>query len=184
MLTVRPMTFEDFGGIINYFCGNPPDYYDRLGIDPEKVPSADDYRKTLEAFIDLPANGASAFYSIWVLNGEAVGHSSLKDILYGKSGSQHLHLWKPLERGKGYGGIFFCLSTIDFYERFQLKQIICEPKSSNPLPNRMLQKIGFPLIRTHVAASSEISQVCELNTYRIEKQIAEDYLRRVGMLAT
>jgi len=68
------------------------------------------------------------------------------------------------------------LSALDFYERFNLKRIICEPKADNPMANRMLKKIGFPLILTHVAASSEISVVCELNRYEILRDIAERYL--------
>jgi hypothetical protein len=45
------------------------------------------------------------------------------------------------------------------------------------MANRMLQKIGFPLILTHVAASSGLSIVCELNRYEILRDVAERYLR-------
>jgi RimJ/RimL family protein N-acetyltransferase len=68
------------------------------------------------------------------------------------------------------------LSALDFYERFSLKRIICEPKADNPMANRLLQKIGFPLVLTRVAASSELSVVCELNRYEIPREIAERYL--------
>ena len=43
------------------------------------------------------------------------------------------------------------------------------------MANRMLEKIGFPLALTHVAASSELSVVCELNRYEILRDVAERY---------
>ncbi len=67
-------------------------------------------------------------------------------------------------------------ALVDFYERFRLKRIICEPKADNQPPNRLLQRIGFPLISTRVGRSSELSKVCNLNRYDIVREIAEDYL--------
>ena len=67
-----------------------------------------------------------------------------------------------------------------FVERFQLKRIICEPKADNAPPNRLLQRIGFPLISTRVGRSSELSRVCKLNRYDIVREIAEDYLSLRG----
>jgi RimJ/RimL family protein N-acetyltransferase len=67
------------------------------------------------------------------------------------------------------------LSALDFYERYNLKRIICEPKADNPMANRLLQKIGFPLVLTRVGVSSELAFVCELNRYEIQRKIAERY---------
>src|SRR6266545_6272558 len=87
-----------------------------------------------------------------------------------------LHMWRPDLRRKGHGPHLFCLAAVDFYERFRLKRIICEPKADNQPPNRLLQRIGFPLISTRVGRSSELSKVCNLNRYDIVREIAEDYL--------
>lgn len=87
-------------------------------------------------------------------------------------------LWAAPMRGQGYGATLFCQSALEFYQLFQLKEIVCEPRAANPLPNRMLQKIGFPLLRTHVAASSELSEVCELNCYEISKDLARAWLEK------
>ena len=130
----------------------------------------------LEAMIKTPVDRLRSFVLAWCLDGKTIGHSSLKDIVPGEFGSIHLHTWRADLRGKGYGPRLFCLSALDFYERFNLKQIICEPKADNPMANRMLQRIGFPLVFTHVAAGSELSVVCELNRYEILRDIAERYL--------
>jgi len=43
------------------------------------------------------------------------------------------------------------------------------------MANRLLQKIGFPLVLTRVGVSSELAFVCELNRYEIQRKIAERY---------
>ena len=175
-LTVRPLASEDFDGFIAYFTRASQADAERMGLAIDKVPSPTQLRSDLEAMIKTPVDRLRSFVLAWCLDGKTIGHSSLKDIVPGEFGSIHLHTWRADLRGKGYGPRLFCLSALDFYERFNLKQIICEPKADNPMANRMLQRIGFPLVSTHVAAGSELSVVCELNRYEILRDIAERYL--------
>jgi RimJ/RimL family protein N-acetyltransferase len=175
-LTVRPLASEDFDGFIAYFTRASQADAERMGLAIDKVPSPAQLRSDLEAMITTPVDRLRSFILAWCLDGKTIGHSSLKDIVPGEFGSIHLHMWRADLRGKGYGPRLFCLSALDFYERFNLKQIICEPKADNPMANRMLQRIGFPLVFTHVAAGSELSVVCELNRYEILRDIAERYL--------
>lgn len=173
-LSIRPLDAGDFDAFIAYFTHPSQADAERMGLDIDRVPSAAQMRSDLNAMVHAPQ--ISSFVLAWCVDGTAIGHSSLKNIIIGDSGNMHLHMWRADLRGKGYGARLFCLSALDFYERFNLKRIICEPKADNPLANRMLKKIGFPLILTHVAASSEISVVCELNRYDIRRDIAERYL--------
>jgi len=175
-LTVRPLASEDFDGFIAYFTRASQADAERMGLAIDRVPSPTQLRSDLEAMIATPVDRLRSFVLAWCADGKTVGHSSLKDIVLGDSGSMHLHMWSADLRGKGYGPYLFCLSALDFYERFNLKRIICEPKADNPIPNRMLQKIGFPLVLTRVGASSELAFVCELNRYEIRRDIAEGYL--------
>jgi RimJ/RimL family protein N-acetyltransferase len=174
-LTVRPLGREDFDGYIAYFTQPSKADAERMGLAIDRIPSAAQLRSNLEAMIATPLDRLRSFVLAWCIDGKTIGHSSLKDILPGDSGSIHLHMWRADLRGKGYGPRLFCLSALDFYERFNLKRIICEPKADNPVANRMLQKIGFPLVLTRVAASSELSVVCELNRYEILRDIARRY---------
>ena len=105
-----------------------------------------------------------------------IGFSSLKNIVQGKTGAIHLRIWDSSFTGKGYGAVLFCMSAMGFYAMFNLESIKCEHRASNPLPNRMFQKLGFPLVKTYVGASSELSLPCELNRYAITRDIAEQYL--------
>jgi RimJ/RimL family protein N-acetyltransferase len=175
-LTVRPLATEDFDGYIAYFTQPSKADAERMGLATDRVPSATRLRSDLEAMITTPVDRLRSFVLAWCLDGKTIGHSSLKDIVPGDFGSIHLHMWRADLRGKGYGPRLFCLSALDFYERFNLKRIICEPKADNPMANRVLKKIGFPLVLTHLAASSELSVVCELHRYEILRDIAEQYL--------
>ena len=149
-----------------------------MGIRMDKVPSAAEYHNILSKLCGQPVESASAWYLMWLVNDQAIGFSSLKNIKFGKRGDMHLHMWAAPMRGQGHGATLFCQSALEFYRLFQLKEIVCEPRAANPLPNRMLQKIGFPLLRTHVAASSELSEVCELNCYAISKDVSQTWLSK------
>jgi RimJ/RimL family protein N-acetyltransferase len=175
-LTVRPLASEDFDGFIAYFTRASQADAERMGLAIDKVPSPAQLRSDLEAMIATPFDRLRSFVLAWCIDGKTIGHSSLKDIVPGESGRIHLHMWRADLRGRGYGPLLFCLSALDFYERFNLKRIICEPKADNPMANRMLQRIGFPLVLTHVAAGSELAFVCELNRYEILRDIAERYV--------
>jgi RimJ/RimL family protein N-acetyltransferase len=174
-LIVRPLASEDVDGYIAYFTRPSKADAERMGLAIDRVPSAIRLRSDLEAMIAAPLDRLRSFVLAWCVDGKTIGHSSLKDIVPGDFGSIHLHIWRADLRGRGYGPRLFCLSALDFYERFNLKRIICEPKADNPMANRMLKRIGFPLVLTHVAASSELSVVCELNRYDIVRDIAERY---------
>ena len=174
-LTVRPLASEDFDGYIAYFTRATKADAERMGLAIDRVPSAARMRSDLEVMIATPVDRLRSFVLAWCVDGKTIGHSSLKDIMPGDFGSIHLHMWRADLRGKGYGPRLFCLSALDFYERFNLKRIICEPKADNPMANRMLKKVGFPLVLTRVAAGSELSVVCELNRYEILRDIVERY---------
>ena len=174
-LSVRPLATEDFDGFIAYFTRASKADAERMGMAIERVPSATKLRSQLAAMIATPVDRLRSFVLAWCVDSETIGHSSLKDIVFGDCGSIHLHMWRADLRGKGYGPRLFCLSALDFYDRFNLKRMICEPKADNPMPNRLLQRLGFPLVSTRVGAGSELSVICELNRYEIRRDIAERY---------
>jgi hypothetical protein len=55
----------------------------------------------------------------WCINGEVIGHSSLKDIAPGHFGSIHLHMSRADLRGRGHGPYLFCLAAVDLCETIQ-----------------------------------------------------------------
>jgi hypothetical protein len=94
---------EDFDGFINYWLGLSQAEIERLGVAIDRVPSAARMRSDLEAMLLAPNDGVRSFVLAWCINDEAIGHSSLKDIVPGNLGSMHLHMWRADLRGKGHG---------------------------------------------------------------------------------
>src|SRR5438270_76277 len=117
-LTVRPLAREDLEGFVAYFTGLSKEDCERMGIAIERVPAPSQLRSEMQAVIESPS--APTFFLAWCIDGEVVGHSSLKDIIPGAFGTMHLHMWRADHRGHGYGPRLFCLSAIDFYDRFNL----------------------------------------------------------------
>ena len=177
---VRPLTAEDIPLVIRYWLDATPEYLRSMGADPEKLPSEAQFRADLERILPTPPRQSSTFYLIWLVDGHPVGFNSLKRIVYGESGDMHLHMWDAGIRGKGYGGRLFCLAALEFFRLFRLQRVICEPSASNPAPNRMLQRVGFPLVQTYVGRSSEVSLVSELNRYQIDPEVARRYLEQAS----
>jgi hypothetical protein len=89
-------------------------------------------------------------------------------------------MWSAGFRGQGLGDPLFALSALDFYERFALRELVCEPSAGNAMPNRMLSKAGYPLLGTRMGASSELSRVCLLNIYDVQREIARSRLAAGG----
>lgn len=177
---VRALELSDIPRIVDYWLESSPEDLIRMGADASKMPTADQFKTSLESTLEQTNHEARVSYLIWLVNGRSIGFSSLKNIRFGEHGEMHLHMWDSSSRGKGYGAILFCLSTLNFYKKFKLKAIKCEPRASNPLPNRMFHKIGFPLVETRTGASSELSLICELNRYDIALDIATKYLRSLA----
>jgi hypothetical protein len=178
-LQVRPWHRDDIPGIVRYWSTLSGEDAARMGCDLRRIPPAAAYASLLEAQLDMPLEKVGSFYSMWLADGLEVGFSSLKNIQFGVRGEMHLHIWDESQRGKGIGARLFCLSALDFYETFRVDTIVCEPSASNPLPNRMLQKAGFPLIGSRFGRSSEISMELQINTYAITRDAARSYLRDV-----
>jgi RimJ/RimL family protein N-acetyltransferase len=172
-LSVQPMQEADVEPIVSYWTRMGSEDLERMGVDPARVPSAEALRASLAELCRTPEAALPTCYLIWRVDGAPVGYASLKDIRRGETGSIHLHIWDPEMRGKGYGRRLFARSALYFYERFALGRIVCEPKAGNPMPNRLLRRSGYALLGTRTGTSSELSRVCELNVYLIDRRVAE-----------
>lgn len=178
-LEVRPLRPEEAQFVVDYFLGAGPDDLGRMGVDPARLPSRPDWVGRLEEAVRRgPASGS--FYHAWVVDGTPIGHTALKDLAVGGHASIHLHMWGPVHRGRGLGADLFCRSVVDAHERFRLRALVCEPSAGNPMPNRMLRRVGFPLLRTYEGSSSDLSGVTTLNRYDARRDVAEVWLARAS----
>lgn len=179
MLSVRSILEKDIELIVHYFFHSSQEDLDRMGVDRQSLPSQEKMRKDLHEIARKAPGQAQASYMIWEVDRLAIGFSSLKDIVVGQCGGIHLHMWHQPSRGKGFGAELFCRSALEFYRLYDLPMILCEPSAKNSMPNRMLQKIGFPLKKTYLGRSSSLSTETMLNQYEIRRSIVEDYLDKI-----
>lgn len=178
-LQVRPLRLVEAGHVVRYFHDASDDDLRRMAVvDRTLLPRTDEWRKRLESAILAPTATPSTFYLAWLVDGAAIGHAAVKGIVFGEHAAIHLHMWSAAHRGKGLGARLFCLSVVDAYERFRLRRLVCEPSAGNPMPNRLLAKVGFPLERTSLGASSELSQTTMLNRYDVRLDVAQAFLAR------
>lgn len=177
------MTHADVPYVVDYWCRAAPADLERMSVDASRLPPPQVLRVQLERLIGIPDSLTRSFYMMWLVDGKPVGYTALKNIVHGERAEMHLHMWDAKRRGKGYGATLFCKSALDFFDRFGLRTIVCEPSASNPLPNAMLRRVGFPLVGVRLGTSSELSQVCKLNTYAIDPQIAKRHLASIRVRA-
>ena len=170
-LRVRPLESGDIPAIVEYWTTATASDLERMGVDVAKLPSAAGLTSNLERLCGGGQDVTTA-YSVWRVDDQSIGYASLKNIRRGDRAEIHLHMWSAGFRGQGLGDPLFALSALDFYERFALQQIVCEPSAGNAMPNRMLQRAGYPLLGTRMGASSELSRVCLLNIYDVRREIA------------
>jgi RimJ/RimL family protein N-acetyltransferase len=180
LLEVRPLRADEAHLVVDYFHDASDEDLARMGVvDRKNLPPAEAWDTKLRDTIASPLATASSFYFAWLVDGQLVGFSSLKNLRVDDRADLHLHMWSAPHRRQGHGATLFCLTVLEAFERFHLQTLVCEPKASNPMPNRMLAKVGFPLVRTYVGASSELSKTVPLNQYDIRRDIAETYLGRL-----
>jgi RimJ/RimL family protein N-acetyltransferase len=166
-LRVRELTPADVPLLKAYWMNLTASDIDRLSLDPAKIPSR---LAQIERYLQAtgtPYRTRTSDLLIWELNGAAIGMSSLRNIRFGEYGEIHLHVVEPACRRRGYGHRFFVKSLEEYFRRFELNLIVCEPSSRNPGPNRLLQKLGFTVTRTYRTIPSDVNREHDVNHYEI-----------------
>jgi RimJ/RimL family protein N-acetyltransferase len=167
VLRVRDVSPTDIPLVNAYWTNQTPSDVERLRLNPARIPSRLLEAGAVDALIRRPFVERVHDLLIWELNASAVGMSSIRNVRYGDYGEIHLHMIVPERRRSGYGQRFFAMSLREFFRRFELKMIACEPSSRNPGPNRLLRRLGFTVARTYRTVPSDVNVEHEVNRYEI-----------------
>lgn len=146
---IRELKSNDIDPIIHYFLKADHDFLKGMGVEPQKLPPYDDWRRRLLEDLDRSISQKQSYYLIWELEGYPVGHSNINKIVFGKKAYMHLHLWKSQERQRGNGTSFIRESICKYFEAFELQNLFCEPYAMNPAPNKTLAKAGFEFVKQY-----------------------------------
>ena len=169
-LSVREIQFNEIEKIIDYFVLADSEFLKGMGADKSKLPNRVAWIKNLESDFKKPYHKKEFYYIIWLLNNQAIGHSNINNIEFGKSATMHLHLWNSNKRKSGFG-LSFLKQTIPYYfKNFELQKLICEPYSKNIAPNKTLLKFGFDLVKTYYTKPGFINFFQTVNRYELTKE--------------
>ncbi|MEM8808074.1 MAG: GNAT family protein [Cyanobacteria bacterium P01_G01_bin.38] len=168
--TIRELTSNDIDPIIHYFLQADHNFLKKMGVEPQKLPSYDDWRRRLLEDLERPVPQKQVYYLIWELEGRPVGHSNINKIVFGNEAYIHLHLWKPGERQRGNGMHFITESICRYFEAFELQNLFCEPYAMNPAPNKTLAKVGFEFVKQYNTTPGWINFHQTVNRWALSKE--------------
>jgi hypothetical protein len=176
-LHVEPLDRPSIPFVVDYLTRLTDDDIERMGMLREKLPSGEVLTEQLRQSVDAEPGRRREAYLVWLRGSQPIGYAALKRIQFGLYGDMHLHLVSHADRGRGLGATLFCFSALSFYQTYRLQLCLCEPRTTNLGPNRMLQKIGFPLLKTFRGCSSDLTYPTEVSQYLITPDVARVYLR-------
>lgn len=169
-ISVREFIASDIENIVDYFFYAEKDFLKGMGAEKDKLPKREKWIQNLQSELAKPNKEKGYYYIIWLLDNTPVGHSNVNHISFGESAKMHLHLWKGEKRKSGLGLKFLKMTIPLYFEKFELKKLICEPYSENIAPNMTLKKIGFNLIRTYETIPGMINFRQRVNRYELTKE--------------
>ena len=167
---VRPFSSrEEYELMLDYFYKADDPFLRGMGVDRLKLPERDKWLDALLVDHEKPDEERDRFYLVWLFRGRRVGHSSINEIVPGIEAFIHLHLWNSQLRRAGLGTEFVGRSVNFYFERFNLKKLVCEPWAGNPAPNRVLEKLGFTFVRRYRTIPGVIAYEQEVNRYELRR---------------
>jgi len=169
-INVREILTKDITSISDYWLTSDPDFLLGMGADYKKLPKAESFSAMLLNQITSPFESKKSYALIWELDGLPIGHSNVNAIEFGEQAKMHLHIWRSNIRKKGMGTELVKKSLPFFFEKLQLKKIICEPYALNPAPNKTLEKVGFKFIKKYRTIPGAINFEQEVNRWELTKK--------------
>ena len=145
---VREMNLFETKLMILYFLNADFDYLRGMGVDPNKMPSKDNWFDLLEEDFARPTDKRQFYYLAWEAGGKIIGHCNINKIFFDDSAYMHLHIWNNWHRRRGCATRLLHPSVRRFFDKFNLDRLYCEPYAKNPAPNQALPKSGFTLVKS------------------------------------
>jgi RimJ/RimL family protein N-acetyltransferase len=165
-IAVRPFAGRpEYERMVDYFLEAEDAFLIGMGVERSRLLPREEWIGAALADHDRPNDQKDRAYLAWVLDGVAIGHSSINKIQVGQEAFIHLHLWSPAHRQAGLGTRFFQLCAARFAEEFALKSLYCEPCADNPGPNHVLLKSGFRFVKRYRPIPGPINFEQDVNQY-------------------
>ncbi len=169
-LSVREIEVRDIEPICDYWFKSDPEFLKGMGVDLDKMHNRAEFEAMLHKQIKSPYEEKKSFATIWCIDGKAIGHCNIGNIIFGKEAYMHLHMWNSSTRKQGIGKELVKLSLPFFFSIFQLKTLYCEPYALNPAPNKTLEIFGFEFIEKHLTTPGFITFEQMVNKWKLTRE--------------
>ena len=170
--TVREMQLAETRSMIRYFLDASADFLVGLGVDKDKLPGESEWFDLLAKDFLRPLEEKQFYYLVWQANGVPIGHCNINKIEFGRSAFMHLHIWQAQNRRSGCAAQLLKSSIRQFFERFELQELFCEPYAKNPAPNNALPKAGFEWLQTYDTTPGWIAFHQPVNRWSLDRERA------------
>ncbi len=170
-LTITELPPEHFAKVVDYFIEADPRFLLGMGAEKSLLPSRESWIAALQKEYDKPLRQKELFYVQWNYEGRPIGHSNINKIEFGAFANMHLHMWDASLRQNGLGRRFVELSITEYFEKFELQYLICEPYAANPAPNKTLPKLGFEFVRSYETVPGKICFPQMVNRYELPRVV-------------
>jgi RimJ/RimL family protein N-acetyltransferase len=151
------MALDEVGLLIDYFHGATAEHLEKMGVDPTRLPSRNDWRARYVAEYRRPISERTTLLVVWELDGHPVGFSTSEKIVYGEQAHMHLHIVEPQLRRSGIGSASLPATVELYFKALELKRLFCEPNAFNVAPNRALQSVGFRYLKTYMTVPGPLN---------------------------
>ncbi|HNQ13578.1 MAG TPA: GNAT family protein [Bacteroidia bacterium] len=170
---IEELNQENLEGIVSYWTKSDANYLTSLGVDLNKLPSANNLRAMLLDQVNKSDDQRQSMAFIAKTDDVAFGHCNVNEIVYGKHAKLHLHIWSSFHRKKNLGTEMVRKCIPCFFSRLKLEKLYCEPYAENLAPNKTLIKLGFNFIEQYTGVPGSICFEQLVNKYCLNK---EDFL--------
>lgn len=168
-LDIRPLCAEEAHLIPTYFHSLSHQILRGMGVAHEKMPTCSAWTELLAEDLTHSDPDRQFFYLLWIVDGNVAGHSNINKIQFGQHAFAHLHLWDANTRQRGWGTALFSQSIEEYFRRFELQSIFCEPFAGNAAPNSTLPKAGFRLVKTYETLPGWINYHQSVNRWQRDR---------------
>jgi RimJ/RimL family protein N-acetyltransferase len=176
-VTIREIIASDIQSVVGYWTGAPLSYLEAMGIDTTDLSRFDAMAAGIQAELEAPYSAKKTLHLIAEFGGQAIGHVYVNNVNFGEAAFIHLHLWRGTPKRQKLGSRMVAAGIPYFFEKLELKELLCEPAAANPAPNRTIERLGFSLVKTYETVPAGWNFLLEVNQWRLSREKYQELFR-------
>jgi RimJ/RimL family protein N-acetyltransferase len=175
-VVLRDLEPADIDALVAYWVDADPAYLDFLGVDRQKLGTADDIRRRFASLIRTGAPDQERVAFVSTLDGVVTSYTNFHFVRPDEN-YMHAHIIRPAARGKGLASSSFAnLMRVVFREFPQVDQLLFVTQPHNEGINRMLAKVGLTFERRWYDEPDGLPLPGWFNVFTFSRGMVEAYL--------